>query len=43
MHDGRVQAGFNTLVEEYGLRTWRAAGLRPKDTLDRPSVVCTAG
>ena len=25
------------------LSTWRAAGLRPKDTLDRPSTVDTPG
>ena len=25
------------------MRTWRAAGLRPNDTLDRPSVVWHAG
>ena len=25
------------------LSTWRAAGLRPNDTLERPSVVCTPG
>ncbi|COZ17796.1 Uncharacterised protein [Mycobacterium tuberculosis] len=25
------------------LSTWRAAGLRPNEMLDRPSVVCTSG
>ena len=43
MDDGGVEAGLDALMQEDRVEHLAAGRARPKETLERPSTVCTPG